>query len=134
MLHILNLFGRSPFAPLQGHMQKVSDCVHELIPLFSALQDQNYKLVQKISERISELEHAADLTKNDISNHLLPGSLLFSIDRGNFLRMLTLQDSIADTAEDAAVLLTLREMTLLPKLQKPLALFLAKNIESFEGV
>ena len=53
MLHILNLFGRSPFAPLQGHMEKVADSVFELIPLFSALKEQNYPLLQKIADRIS---------------------------------------------------------------------------------
>ena len=133
MLHILNLFGRSPFAPLQGHMEKVADCVFELIPLFSALKDRNYPLLQKIADRISELEHAADLTKNDIRNHM-PGSLFLSINRATFLDMLTTQDSIADAVEDIAVLLTLREMKLLETLEKPFSQFLAKNIESFEGV
>src|SRR5581483_12323358 len=74
MLHILNLFGRSPFAPLQEHMEKVTSCVHELLPLFQALQEKNHTLVGKIAEKISHLEHAADLTKNDIRNHL-PGNL-----------------------------------------------------------
>ena len=133
MLHILNLFGRSPFAPLQGHMEKVADCVLAIKPLFSALQEKNYPLLNKTAEHISELEHAADLTKNDIRNHL-PGSLFLSIDRGNFLDMLSLQDSIADTAEDIAVLLTLRELEFKPAFQEPFFKFLNKNLESFEGV
>ena len=132
MLHILNLFGRSPFAPLQGHMEKVADCVFEIIPLFAALKDRDYPLLHKIAERISTLEHAADLTKNDIRNHL-PGNLFLSIDRGNFLEMLLIQDSIADAVEDASVLLTLREMKLLEGIQEPLFRFITKNIESFEG-
>lgn len=133
MLHILNLFGRSPFAPLQGHMEKVADCVLALPSLFSALQEDNYPLLNKIAEQISELEHAADLTKNDIRNHL-PGSLFLSIDRGNFLDMLSLQDSLADTAEDIAVLLTLRKLEFKPAFQEQFFKFLNKNLESFEGV
>jgi predicted phosphate transport protein (TIGR00153 family) len=132
MLHILNLFGRSPFAPLQGHMEKVADCVFEIIPLLAALKEKNYPLLNKIAERISELEHAADLTKNDIRNHL-PGNLFLSIERNNFLDMLLTQDSIADAVEDAAVLLTLREMELYEALEKPFSRFVAKNIEAFEG-
>jgi uncharacterized protein Yka (UPF0111/DUF47 family) len=37
MLTILNLFGRSPFAPLESHMEKVSECVGMLKILFEAL-------------------------------------------------------------------------------------------------
>jgi len=133
MLHILNLFGRSPFAPLQGHMEKVGDCVHELKPLFTTLREKNYTLVNQMAEHISELEHAADLTKNDIRNHL-PGSLFLSIDRGNFLEMLALQDSIADKVEDIAVLLTLRKIEFHTAFEASFFRFLEKNIESFEGV
>lgn len=132
MLHILNLFGRSPFAPLQGHMEKVADCVYELIPLFTALKENNYPLLLKIAERISTLEHAADLTKNDIRNHL-PGSLFLSIERGNFLDMLFIQDSIADAVEDTAVLLTLRPLQFHPEFEESFSRFITKNIESFEG-
>ena len=133
MLNILNLFGRSPFAPLQGHMEKVADCVHELAPLFAALQGKKYEEVEKIAEYISELEHAADLTKNHIRNYL-PGSLFLSIDRGNFLKMLLTQDSIADKVEDVAVLLTLRHLEFHSAFEAPFFLFLQKNIESFEDV
>jgi predicted phosphate transport protein (TIGR00153 family) len=133
MLHILNLFGRSPFAPLQGHMQRVSDCIYGLEPLFTALSHQEYSLVETYAARISELEHAADLTKNDIRNHL-PSSLFMSIDRGNFLEMLATQDSLADRAEDIAVLLTLRKLSFPEALKKPFFAFLQKNIESFEVI
>jgi len=133
MLHILNLFGRSPFAPLQGHMEKVADCVHGLDPLFTALAQKEYNLVETYAERISELEHAADLTKNDIRNHL-PSSLFLSIDRGNFLDMLVIQDGIADKAEDIAVLLTLRKLEFHDSFRKPFLAFLQKNLESFEIV
>jgi len=132
MLHILNLFGRSPFAPLQGHMEKVADCVFELIPLFGALKERNYLLLNKIAERIFTLEHAADLMKNEIRNHL-PGNLFLSIDRGNFLEMLLVQDSIADAVEDVAVLLTLREMQLFTEFEDIFLHFITKNIEAFEG-
>lgn len=113
-------------------MEKVTDCVHELIELFSAIKLRKYDLVSQIAESISKREHAADLTKNDIRNHL-PGSLFLSIDRGNFLEMLSLQDSIADKAEDIAVLTTLRPLELHKAFEEQFFLFLDKNIDSFEG-
>lgn len=132
MLNILNLFGRSPFALLQSHMEKVSICVHLLVNLFQALQKSDRLELEKIANEISEKEHQADLTKNEIRNHL-PKSLFLAIDRSNLLEILTIQDSIADKAEDIAVLLTLKPLHMLEAFQKDFDAFLIKNIESFDG-
>ncbi len=131
MLTILNLFGRSPFAPLQAHMNSVAKCVYALVDLFKALEAKNYSEVGKIAEQICNLEHAADLIKNDIRNHL-PKSLFLPIDRGNLLEILAIQDHIADKAEDIAVLLTLKQLEILPIFQEEFKLFVQKNIETFD--
>ncbi len=123
MLHILNLFARSPFAPLQSHMEKVDACVQLLKPLF-----QNPK---EVAAQISEIEHQADLIKSDIQNNL-PSNLFLAIDRNTFLTILELQDSIADKVEDVAVLLSFKKMSLEEPLSGPFDRFLAKNIECFE--
>src|SRR5687767_1267704 len=112
MYTILSLFARSPFAPLQSHMEKVSVCVHKVVDLFNALQNHNFQEVEKIVLEISELEHQADLTKNDIRNHLHK-NIYLPIDRANLLEILSIQDSIADAAEDIAVLVTLKQLELL---------------------
>lgn len=132
MLTILKLFGRSPFAPLQSHMESVAQCVHKLPSLFEALEKQDIPLLEKISEEISELEHNADLIKNNIRNHL-PKSLYLPIDRGQLLEILALQDRIADKAEDSAVLLSLKRIDFLPNFKEDFLIFLRKNIETFDG-
>lgn len=129
---ILNLFGRSPFMPLQLHMDKVSSCVHLLPELFDALEKQDYKLVQEIADKISEYEHQADLSKNDIRNHL-PKGLYLAIDRSHLLDILSLQDSIADAAEDVAVLCTIKQLVLVDKLKFDFYDFLHKNVEAFDS-
>lgn len=129
---ILNLFARSPFAPLQTHMEKVASCVHMVPDLFVAMEKKDYAALEKIAAKISELEHQADLTKNDIRNHL-PKSLYLPVDRSHFLDILTIQDRIADAAEDAAVLTTLKNLVLLDRLKDDFHLFLTKNIEAFNG-
>lgn len=131
MLTILSLFGRSPFAPLQSHMESVSRCVHQLLELFDALEQQDYLRVDQISEQIGKMEHDADLIKNDIRNHL-PKSLFLPIDRGNLLEILSLQDRIADKAQDISVLITLKRLELLPIFKNEFKLFLQKNIETFD--
>jgi uncharacterized protein len=129
---ILNLFGRSPFAPLQSHMEKVSNCVHLLEELFHNIEERDYQAVEEVSVHISELEHQADITKNDIRNHL-PKSLFLPIDRGHLLEILSLQDRIADKAEDIAVLATLKPIELLPSFRTEFHDFLKKNIIAFES-
>ena len=108
---ILNLFGRSPFAPLQSHMEKVSVCVHLLIDLFEAVERKDYAAVETIANKIEDFEHQADLTRNDILNHL-PKSLCLPIDRGHLVKILKTQDEIADKAEDISVLISLKPLEL----------------------
>lgn len=130
MLTIARLFGKSPFAPLQTHMDKVSACVHELPALFQALLDQNTKEIEQISDRISNLEHDADLTKNDIRNHL-PRSLFLPVDRGALLEILSLQDAIADKAQDIAQHAAMRKLPNLSNVKEDFLSFCKKNLETF---
>lgn len=131
MLTILSLFGRSPFAPLQAHMENVTKCVHQLRPLFAALEKKDYSLVELIANEISELEHHADLIKNDIRNHLR-NALFMPISRENIFKILSLQDSIADTVEDVAVILLIKKIEFYEPMKKQFQLFLEKNIETFD--
>lgn len=129
---ILNLFGRSPFAPLQSHMKKVSACVYLLVNLIDALEKKNSVEVDRIANEIGELEHQADLTKNDIRNHL-PKSLFLPIDRSHLLEILSTQDMIADKAEDIAVLVTIKPLELPAAFSSEFKDFLKKNIAAFDG-
>lgn len=132
MYTILNLFARSPFAPLQSHMEKVSECVHKIPLLFEAMQKSDFSELEKIANRIAELEHQADITKNDIRNHLHK-NIYLPIDRGNLLEILSIQDSIADIAEDIAVLTTLKQLEMLPSFRDEFKEFLARNIHAFDS-
>lgn len=129
---IYNLFGRSPFAPLQLHMQQVYACVHLLPSLFEALEQHHYADVETIATQIAELEHQADLIKIDIRSNL-PKSLFLPIDRSHLLEILAVQDHIADCSEDIAVLSTLKPIELLPSFKSEFNDFLIKNISAFDG-
>ncbi|MBS0623344.1 MAG: TIGR00153 family protein [Verrucomicrobia bacterium] len=132
MQTLARLFGRSPFAPLQAHMEKVAECVGALVPLFEALERQDRQAIHAIADSISSLEHAADLLKNDMRNHLASG-LFLPVPRASILELLSLQDNIADQAEDVGVLLTLKPLPLIPEMSQLLWQFIRKNIEAFEG-
>ena len=131
MITIAKIFGKSPFIPLQSHMKKVKDCVHLLPSLFEALQKMDMDQIEEIAKKISKLEHEADLTKNDIRNHL-PRSIFLPIDRATFLEILSLQDSLADQAEDIAVLATIKKLPPLQGMEKDFEEFWRKNVISFD--
>ena len=133
MYTIINLFGKSPFSSLQSHMEKVHRCVQLLPALIEALEKKDKEALEKTAEEIAKLEHEADLIKNDIRNQL-PKSLYLPVDRGNLLEVLSIQDSIADHAEDVAVLLTLAPLELRPFFRDEFLEFLHTNICSYDQV
>lgn len=130
MLTIAKLFGKSPFAPLQTHMDKVASCIGQLPALLKALAEQDEKALQAISEHISCLEHEADLTKTDIRNHL-PKSLFLPVNHSALLEILSLQDSIADQVEKIALSSRLYPLSLFEEIKEEFALFCQKNVEAF---
>lgn len=128
-----NLFSRSPFAPLQTHMEKVAACVDKLNNLFDAFFAKDYKAISKLADEISDLEHSADLTKNDIRSNL-PRGLFLAINRTDLLQILSFQDSIADNAEDIGILLTLKKIEPIKEIMTELKIFIEKNIRAVESV
>ncbi|MCB1113294.1 MAG: TIGR00153 family protein [Chlamydiia bacterium] len=128
---LLNLFGKSPFAPLQKHMGKVKECVDKLPDVIEAAFKQDWQKVEEISDAISRSEYEADKIKNDIRNHLT-SSVFLPIDRGQLLEILTTQDTLADRAEDIGVMLTYKEITLPDSLKDDFRELLAKNIAVFQ--
>ena len=130
MLTIARLFGKSPFAPLQTHMDKVSCCLAELPTLFKAILSQDEQTISLIARKISRLEHEADLTRNDIRNHL-PKSLFLPVDRGSLLEILSLQDARAGQAEKIALHAELRPLEFFPEMQDDFKALCQKNMEVF---
>jgi predicted phosphate transport protein (TIGR00153 family) len=111
-------------------MKKVAGCMEKLTQLMDALPGMDRAKIEKFSSEICTLEEEADLTKNDIRNHL-PKSLFLPIDRGHFLEILSVQDSIADKAEDIGILLTLRPLAVFHNFKADLQSLFKKNAQVF---
>ena len=127
------LFGRSPFVPLQLHLDKISDCVEAAVALLEKIRTGDTSSVSEDARAISKLEHKADLVKNDIRNNL-PRGLFMAIDRSQLLEILSLQDSIADKGEDIAVLMSIRPVKALDNLRDPLKEYIDGNLDAFHKV
>lgn len=106
---IWGIFGRSPFSPFIEMADKVDACTAMVPVLFDAFFEGNYEEVRDIAERISHLEHEADVAKTRVRD-TLPRSLFLPVDRRDLLDVLSSLDAIADCAEDVGILFTLREM------------------------
>ena len=124
------IFGRSPFVPLQLHLDKVADCVEAVIALLDRIGNGDVENLDEAARSISLLEHKADLVKNDIRNNL-PRGLFMAIDRGQLLEMLSLQDSIADQAEDIGILMSLRPAKMLEQIREPFKKYAEGNMDAF---
>lgn len=133
MLNIARLFGKSPFSPLQTHMEKVFLCMQELKKIIHDLSKFDHSNLQLLVAHLSKLEHDADSTKNEIRNHL-PKGLFLAIDRSELLQILEIQDDIADKAEEIGHLLMLQKLTPLNELINLLKNFFDKNMEAFTQV
>jgi predicted phosphate transport protein (TIGR00153 family) len=127
------LFRKSPFGAITAHMDCVVQCIegaHELLILF---QSGERGETSRLAKRVSKLEYKADQVKNEIRNGM-PRWIMFSVDRSTLLSVVSMQDSIADKAEDIAVLLTLKHLPTIPKLSKVLHEFIDANMDAFKVV
>ncbi|UCD13667.1 MAG: TIGR00153 family protein [Thermoplasmatales archaeon] len=104
---------KSPFEQLLDHMGKVRECVDLLGNGLIRYYKGDYKNFSELTERVSKLEHEADLIKGNLRSHL-PSSLFMPVDKGKFLWALREQDKILDHAENLARMLDMRH-TKIPK-------------------
>ena len=130
MLTIAKLFGKSPFSPLQGHMKKVATCVKKLTAMFDELKNGTSAKLESLMKEEWKLEYEADLTKNDIRNHL-PKSLFLPIDRSHLLEILSIQHHIADQCVEIGSLLVIRELEHLDIYGKQLLEHYQHNVDTF---
>lgn len=112
-----NLISKNPFAYLKAHMQKTQTCVAKTKCLFEALFQGDKERVTELAKEISQLEHDCDRIKQDMRMQVAK-SIFLPIERRDLLQVLSNMDSIADSAEDVGVLLTMRWMEM-PLLLRP---------------
>lgn len=125
---VLNkFFGTSPFPYLHQHTQKVHQCVELLVPLTEAMFEKDYDKVEELQNQVSKAEHEADVIKAKLRDQL--GNLFFlSIGKTQLNKFLTYQDSVADAAEDYAVVLNLRDTEVPEPLQEELREFVKQVV------
>ena len=115
-------FGASPFKLLVEHTREVHECVKLVQPLTNALIAGDYEKIEALHHEMSKLEHEADLTKAQIRDNMSKMFLL-SVGRYELSQFLSLQDNVADAAEDYAVVLLLRKTKVPSELKEDFVAF-----------
>lgn len=113
------LFGRSPIAPIQHHMEVASRAAGELLLCIEAILDENWDEARAKADRVIELEAEADDIKREIRLNL-PRSLFMPVSRSDLLELLHTQDKIPNIAKDIVGLATGRQMEIPDELKPQL--------------
>lgn len=127
MQYFAKLFTKVPFDLLEIHMEKVFTCLLLLKKmLLMAYAIKKEDAWDFYAEDIANIGHEADLVKNDI-RVALPHS---SSSTRALLEILTIQDDLADTAEESSSLLIMKSLSFPQEVKADFFDYVAKNIEA----
>lgn len=126
-----NMFGKSPFKPIQDHMAKSHSCAQALIPFFEAATSKDWKLATEKRKELAKLENEADKLKRNVRIHM-PKNLFLPVPRTDLLDMLTMQDQIANAAKDISGIMLGRKMEIPESMAESLLGFVKESIATSE--
>jgi len=133
MRSFAKLFGRSPFVPIQHHMERVARCVSKGQAMLDAYLVGDQKTVEQLAIEIENIEGEADEIKRDVEQQLR-GGMFMAVERGRLRQVIVVQDSIADKMQNLARLTTLRACEEPPPFATTFKKFVELNLEIFNTI
>ena len=133
MLRKMNIFGQSPFEPLVEHARKVHECVSMIHAVAEAILACDMGKLNELQHDMSKTEYEADRIKDQV-RHRLPKRYFLPVRREDVARFLSQMDKIADSAEDFAVIATLRELKLPEQLHADFLALVEKVVQVSESL
>lgn len=133
MRSIAKLFGRSPFVPIQHHMEQVGRCVAKGQAMLDAYLVGDQQTVEQLAKEIDQIEGEADDIKRKAELEFRSG-MFMAVERGRLRQVITVQDSIADKMQNLARLTTLRACEEPPPFASTFINFVGLNIEIFHAI
>jgi len=125
----VSLFGRSPIGPMQQHMAKAHECAANLLPFIEASMAGDWSRAEQIQQDMARLEQEADKLKKDVRLNL-PKSLFLPVPRSDLLELLSVQDKVANRAEDIVGLMLGRQMQVPAALQLLMRQYVARTVDA----
>lgn len=127
--YISKIFGTSPVAPMQEHMDTCYKAASELQAFFEHLVAGHPENVDASRAAIVQLEQKADELKKQIRAHL-PKSLFMPVPREDLLNLLLAQDQIANISRDISGLVVGRSMQIPTGIRKDFLAYVSRNVDA----
>ena len=125
---ISDLISRSPFGPIQVHMEKSKECAEELLVFLDAVIDNDWNNANTSREKIKALEKDADKLKAE-TRDLLPKGMFLFVPRGDLLDLIGLADEIPNTIKDISGLVYGRQIVIPPQISASFKEFASEAVE-----
>lgn len=127
--YISKIFGTSPVAPMQEHMETCYKAASELHTFFEHLVAGEVTKVDESRATIVQLEQRADELKKQIRAQL-PKSLLMPVPREDLLNLLLAQDQIANICRDISGLVVGRSMKIPKGIRRDFLAYVSRNVDA----
>ena len=125
---ISDLISRSPFGPIQVHMEKSKECAEELLVFLDAVIDNDWNNANTSRKKIKALEKDADKLKAE-TRDLLPKGMFLFVPRGDLLDLIGLADEIPNTIKDISGLVYGRQIVIPPQISPSFKEFASEAVE-----
>ena len=109
MDRITDLIKKSPFVPIQKHMEVSLTAANELIRFFEAATNSKWDEAQISRKKIVNLEHKAGELKAE-ARSLVPKSIFLSVPREDVLELVKIADEIPNIVKNISGLMIGRHM------------------------
>ena len=127
--YISKIFGASPVAPLQEHMETCYQAANELKEFFAAVISEDWSRVATSRTAIVTLENEADELKAQLRSQL-PKSMFMPVSREDLLGLVLVQDQIPNLARDISGLVLGRRMQIPVVMQASFITFVERNVDA----
>ncbi len=130
---LLETIPGSPYKILQEHFKRVCKAVRKLDKMVKLYLEGNFTEAASVSVEISRLEHEAD----ELKRHLratLTRKIFMPISKEDLLAILASNERIADTCQDVAQILDMRETKIPEGLHPLLERFLGHIIDAVDSL
>jgi hypothetical protein len=127
--YITKIFGASPVAPMQEHMEVCFKAARALLPFFEKAMEYEWGEVSKWRVQIVQFEQEADELKKQIRAQL-PKSMFMPVPREDLLNLLWAQDQIANTVRDISGLVLGRKMIIPDAIRKNFTEYVQRNCDA----
>jgi predicted phosphate transport protein (TIGR00153 family) len=128
-IYISKIFGASPVAPLQEHMETCYQAANELKEFFAGVISEDWPRVEKSRAAIVTLENEADELKAQLRSRL-PKSMFMPVSREDLLGLVLVQDKIPNLARDISGLVLGRRMQIPVAMQASFLKFVERNVDA----